>query len=176
MKRFFQMGILLLAAATTAAQAEVRTIVPNGFAIEQTVALDVSVKQAWDALLQVGHWWNPEHTYSGVAANLRIEARAGGCFCERLKKGSVEHMRVAWLQEDRVLRLRGALGPLQADGVDGALTWTLRPHEGGSVLKLEYVVGGYSPTGFDKWAPLVDQVLAEQMARLQKYLQTGKPG
>ena len=52
----------------------------------------------FDALTDdVGRWWNPEHSYSGVAANFSIDARAGGCFCERLKDGSVAHMTVVFV-------------------------------------------------------------------------------
>ena len=68
------------------------------------------------------------HTVSKDAANLSLELRAGGCFCERLKDGgSVQHLQVAYTAPWAGLRLRGALGPLQMEGVDGALAWRISP-------------------------------------------------
>jgi hypothetical protein len=58
------------------------------------------------------------HTFSRNAANLSLELHAGGCFCERLKNdGSVQHMQVVYVAPGEALRLRGALDPLQIEGV-----------------------------------------------------------
>jgi hypothetical protein len=82
--------------------------------------------------------------------------RAGGCFCERLKDdGSVQHLQVVYAAPGQGLRLRGALGPLQTEGVDGTLSWTLKPGEGGTTVTLSYVVGGYIRSGMEQWAPRV---------------------
>ena len=69
------------------------------------------------------------------------------------------------------LRLRGALGPLQAMAVDGAMTWTLKSTPKGTDLTLTYSVGGYSKDGFAALSTSVDQVLADQVARLRNSLQ-----
>ena len=51
------------------------------------------------------------------AKNLSIDARPGGCFCEKLPNGGgVEHARVVYVAPREVLRLSGALGPLQGVG------------------------------------------------------------
>src|SRR3546814_9802807 len=46
----------------------------------QTCALPIFYR----LLSQPGRWWNGAHSYSGSAANLRLEPVAGGCFCEAL--------------------------------------------------------------------------------------------
>jgi hypothetical protein len=43
--------------------------------------------------------------------------------------GSVEHLQVVYAAPGQGLRLRGALGPLQTEGVDGTLSWALKPGE-----------------------------------------------
>ena len=99
---------------------------------------------------EVGRWWNPEHSYSGVAANFSLEARAGGCFCEQLKDGSVAHMTVVFVERDSVLRMVGGLGPLQSMAVNGSMTFALAATDsGGTRLEYEYAVGGYSPDGLE---------------------------
>ena len=40
----------------------------------------------------IDQWWNPEHSWSGKAANLHMEADRGGCFCERLPEGGLAGM------------------------------------------------------------------------------------
>jgi hypothetical protein len=93
--------------------------------------------------------------------------RADGCFCERLKDGgSVQHLQVIYAAPGQGLRLRGALGPLQTEGVDGTLTWMLKPGEGGTTVTLSYVLGGYVRSGMEQWAPKVDRVLDEQLTVL----------
>jgi hypothetical protein len=76
---------------------------------------------------------------------------------------------------NKVLRLRGALGPLQAQGLAGSLTWRLVAAGAATKVDLTYSVGGYMQGGFDKMAPAVNFVLGEQLARLKSYVETGKP-
>jgi hypothetical protein len=48
----------------------------------------------------------------------------------------------------KLLRLSGALGPLQAMAVDGTLTFAMLPDDRTTRLTLSYAVGGYSKSGF----------------------------
>ncbi len=69
-----------------------------GFVSKHTLNIAAPPQRVFEALTDdVGRWWDPEHSYSGVAANFSIDARAGGCFCERLKDGSVAHMTVVFV-------------------------------------------------------------------------------
>lgn len=145
----------------------------NGFATENSVDVAADAASIYALLAVPARWWNGAHSYSGNAANLSLEAKAGGCFCEVLpgvdgKTGSVEHARVIHAAPGRQLRLSGALGPLQAEAVTGTLTFDIRPAQRGVRVTLTYVVGGYIRTGAAGIAPLVDKVLAEQLAGLKR--------
>src|SRR6516165_2125124 len=164
----------LILALTVAgpATAEVKSATPNGFEVVSTVTIAAPPDRVYSAFGEIGRWWSSSHTFSRDSANLSLELRAGGCFCERLKDGgSVTHMQVVYAAPGAGLRLRGALGPLQTEGVDGALSWTLKPAGGGTGVTLSYVVGGYIRGGVEQWAPRVDRVLDEQLQRLKGYIE-----
>jgi hypothetical protein len=153
----------------TAAFAEVMSVAGNGFEVRETVHVAASADKAYAALLQPAHWWASDHTFSGNAANLVLEAHAGGCWCENLPGGgSVEHMHVVYVAPGKVLRLRGALGPFQGLAVDGAMTWSLKSVDNGTDITVTYVLGGYVKDGFDALSKAADRVLAEQLVYLKK--------
>lgn len=173
MRRLLLIAISLLAAAP--ARAEVVASADNGFVIRQAADVTASADAVWSQLLKPDAWWSGKHTYSGDSANLSIDPRAGGCFCEVLPspvspraapRGSVEHMRVVYAESPRVLRMTGAIGPMQSEAAQGTLTIAMRPVDGGTRLMWEYVVGGYMRQPVQQMAPLVDGVLGEQLARL----------
>ena len=176
MKRDFAIGLAVLSVALPAAApvtAAVKSVTPGGFEVAAEVSVAAAPDAAYAAIAKPSAWWSADHTYSGDAANLSLDPRAGGCFCEALpSSGSVEHMRVAYAVPGKALRLRGALGPLQGEGVDGALTWTLTPEGTGTKIVMSYVVGGYFRAGAEKIAPGVDHVLSDQLARLASYLKS----
>jgi uncharacterized protein YndB with AHSA1/START domain len=166
--------IPVLAVAGPAA-AEVKSVTANGFEVASMAMIAAPPDRVYAALGEVGHWWSPSHTFSKDAANLSMELRAGSCFCERLKSGgSVQHM-VVYAAPGAGLRLRGALGPLQVEGVEGTLSWTLKPADGGTSVAQSYVVGGYIRTGMEQWAPRVDRVLDEQLQRLKGFVEGKSP-
>lgn len=169
------MILVAAAAAGSAARAEVVDVQPSGFEVRRAVHIAAAPGKVFAAIVEVGRWWDPHHTYSGDAANLSLEPRAGGCFCETLKDGgSVAHMRVVYAAPGQALRLEGALGPLQTLGASGHLSFALAPKAGGTDLVLTYDVGGYAKGGFGGWAAPVDQVLGEQTVRLKALVETGK--
>jgi uncharacterized protein YndB with AHSA1/START domain len=164
--------LLAVRAAPVAAQSP-----PSGFVVRHETRIAAPPARVYDALVaEIGEWWNPEHTFSGDARSLSLDDRPGGCLCEELPGGGgVEHLRVVYVDPPRALRLSGALGPLQASAVLGTLTWTLAEAEGGTHLELTYAVGGFMEGGFEGIAPAVRTVLAGQMSRLQRYVETGDP-
>jgi uncharacterized protein YndB with AHSA1/START domain len=168
--------LILVLAVAGPASAEVKSVTANGFEVASVVAIAGPADRVYSALGEVGRWWDPSHTFSHDAGNLSIELHAGGCFCERLKDGgSVQHLQVVYAAPSQGLRLRGALGPLQTEGVDGTLSWTLKQGEGGTNVTLSYVVGGYIRSGMEQWAPKVDRVLDEQLQRLKSYVEGKSP-
>jgi hypothetical protein len=157
------------------ASAEVLNAAANGFEVRETAHTNAPPDQVYAALLQPARWWSSDHTFSRSAANLVLDARAGGCWCETLPNGgSVEHLRVVYVAPGKILRLRGALGPFQGLAVDGAMTWSIQSVPGGTDISLSYAAGGYVKDGFDELSKGADRVLEEQLLRLKK-LVDGEP-
>jgi len=159
------------------AVADVKDSGAGGFTIVRSFVAKGSPEEVYRKIAAVGEWWSSVHTYSGDAHNLTLDARAGGCWCEKLPKngGSVMHMQVATAWPGMLLVLIGGLGPLQQMGVAGALTFKLSPAEGGTTVEFTYAATGYYPKGMDSLAPLVDGVLMDAVTRLHNYLDTGNP-
>lgn len=156
------------------ARAEVVSAAPDAFEIRASVDVDAQAADAWRILLRIERWWNDEHTFSGNAANMRLQPVAGGCWCERWAQGqSVEHARVVLVMTNgntRSLRLNGALGPLQALGAHGVLTFTVTPQGERSRVSIVYRVGGSPSMQLHTLAPVVSEVLDAQLAGLTRAL------
>lgn len=168
---------LVLSLAAGAASAEVVESREDGFRLRSVVTVASADRAAaWAALGQVAAWWDGEHTYSGDAANLSLPLEAGACFCERLTGGGVAHGRVllAW-PEQGLLRLDAPLGPLQGEGVAAVLTFQVRTLETGGVEIVQTFNVGGAGASMVGAAPLIDQVMSHQLARLGRYLETGAP-
>ncbi len=179
--RLFLIGAAVAAAVILlerySAHAAVVESAINGFAIQQEIHIAAPPDRVYAALLEPAKWWSSDHTFSKSAANLTLDGKAGGCFCEALPGGgSVQHLVVVNANSGKLLRLRGVLGPLQGQGVDGALTFALKAGgSGGTDLTLDNTVGGYMKGGFGRWPALADDMLAGQLARLKRYIETGSP-
>ena len=166
MLRLLPLPLLLLAGAPAAASVTAAT--DTAFVIEHKLAVAAAPDKLWDTLLHPGGWWEDEHTYSGDSANMSIDARPGGCWCEKTKGGGVEHMRVIYVDQAATLRMAGGLGPLQEMPITGVLTIAIKPAGAGSEVTATYRGSGYMPGGFASVAPLVDHVLGTQWAALKK--------
>jgi uncharacterized protein YndB with AHSA1/START domain len=150
----------------------------NGFTVKITLELAAPAADVYRTIVdRVGMWWAPDHTWSGNSANLSIDPRPGGCWCEKLPGGGAQHMTVVFADPGKLLRLRGALGPLQSMAVDGSMTFQLAEAGGKTRLQLTYVVGGYLPGagGGEPLGKAVDAVLTAQVQRLKKLVETGRP-
>jgi uncharacterized protein YndB with AHSA1/START domain len=138
--RAFRFLIPALFFCTAPAAAEVTQASASGFATRDRVTVSAPAEDVWAALIEPARWWNGSHSWSGDAANLSLEPRAGGCFCERLPpggamaEGSVQHMTVVHAAPGRLLRLTGALGPLQSEALTGTLSISLEAAEGGTAM------------------------------------------
>ncbi len=162
------LAVVAILATASAATAEVKSSNDAGFEVSHSVTVPASTAAAYDAIVHPARWWNKDHSWSGDAANMTIDPRAGGCFCEALPAGSgnVEHARVIFAQPGKMLRLSGALGPLQGEAVTGTLTFELSPEGKGTKVTVSYVAGGYVRTGIRSFAVPVDGVIGEQTKRL----------
>ena len=171
------LGTLALVVLSVMTAQSAPQVTQNGFLVKFEVNVNAPAAKVYDALVgQIGSWWNPEHTYSHDAKNLSIDARPEGCFCEKLPNGGgIEHLRVVYVAPPQAIRFSGALGPLQASGVAGSMTWKLTGAADSTRLELSYSVGGFIPGGFEKIAPAVEGMLREQFDRLKLFVETGKP-
>lgn len=174
--RALSLAVAFLLTAAAPAFATVADVGPGGFTIQVTAHIAAPPDQVYAALIKPALWWSPDHTFSGDSANLSLDAKAGGCWCEKLPRGgSVQHLTVVYASPGKVLRLRGALGPFQGFGVEGAMTWTLKAAGDETDVSLTYALGGYAKDGFEQLSKAVDGVLSEQVVRLKSAIESGSP-
>ena len=167
MKWFLGLSALAL---PVAAHAEVVSANAHGFEVRHSIQTVIPQAAAFDAFGQVSQWWSKDHSYSGDPANMSLSLRPGGCFCERLPDGGgVEHMHVAYVVPGERVVLIGSLGPLLYEATTGVMDVKVERIAGGSRVTMNYRAAGFANGGGEAMAPLVDQVLAEQMARFRKF-------
>lgn len=169
------LGIAALCGVTSA-RAEVTNIADNGFTVQHEAVISADAEAVWKAIIAPSRYWNGDHSWTGNAENFYLVPQAGGCFCELIRTtsdgnikssdGSVQHMRVIYAHSNRMLRMSGALGPLQSEAVTGTLTMQLQPQGGSTKVRFVYKVGGYMEFPTDQIAPAVDGVIGEQLTRL----------
>jgi uncharacterized protein YndB with AHSA1/START domain len=164
-------------AAAATMSGDVLDAADNGFTVSNTVMVSAPPDKAYAAMVQdVGKWWDSAHTFSQTAANLSIDAKPQGCWCEKLPgQGGVRHLTVVYVSPGKAIGFEGGLGPLQTMGAAGSMTWKFQPAENGTKVEIRYAVGGYKPGGFKDLAPIVDSMLRSQLERYKRYSDTGKP-
>ncbi len=79
-------------------------------------------------------------------------------------------MRVLTVMPGSVLRMSGALGPLQSEGLTGTLTVTLFATDAGTLITWDYITGGEARYSLEQFGPLVDGVQAEFLGGLAAQL------
>lgn len=167
MIRAAALSLALAAGLHAPAAADVASAAPDGFVLRVEAVSPLSPDAAWARLLDIAAWWNGDHTYSGDAANLSLEAAPGGCWCELWDGGAVEHGRLLTLADGSVARFDAPFGPLQGMGVTAILSFALAPAEdGGTAIAVDYVVTGSSLMALDAIAPAVDGVISDAVDRL----------
>lgn len=163
-----------LVAMQCAARAEVVDQQANGFSLQEKEQIATTPDMIYAALIDPSKWWSSAHTFSGDARNMTLDARAGGCWCETLPNGgSVLHMTVVYADPGKLLRMRGALGPFQSTGMEGAMNIVLTPNKQGTEVKVVYNLGGYVWDGYQALPKTADGVLGLQLFRLKQLIETG---
>lgn len=165
---------LLSASIANIACAEVTAAAANGFTIRHEVTVSASRADAWRfAVGDVGQWWSGDHTITGDARNMSIDARPLGCFCETVGDyGGVVHLTVTFVNPGVLLRMTGGLGPLGLMGATGNMLWEFSDTTEGTGIRFTYAVGGFHPDGFEELADGVDYVIGEALQRLAAYADT----
>ncbi len=171
MKQFIAaLGFVLI---TVNVNADVMHDGPGGFTIEHERVINAGRARVWQAAIdEVAQWWHDDHTISGDAGRMRIDARPMGCFCEDLPgDNGVVHLVVTSVSGNVMLRMTGGLGPLGLMGVNGNMTWEFFDAGEGTRVKFTYAVGGYRPGGLDGVAVPVDYVIGEALGLLQAHVE-----
>lgn len=161
---------LAIAATGLAGQVEAEVIDrwDDGFVVRHGIETSLGPDDVWTAVISPAGWWSAEHTWSGDAANLTLEARPGGCWCETLPGGGgARHGTVAMAWPGRRLVVDASLGPLMGLSSGGWLTVELEPRDAGATLTVIYRVEGH---GLGALADPVDGVIGEQARRLGERL------
>ncbi|MEO1189698.1 MAG: ATPase [Pseudomonadota bacterium] len=152
-----------------AAQAEVVTASSDHFTLKLEAVSELSPDEVWARLIVPADWWHGDHSYSGDAANLSLEATAGGVWREDWDGNSVWHGTVLQAQPGKVLSLSAPFGPLQGLAVQSVWTITLTPNEtGGTLIRFDHVTNGTEASNLDQLAPAVDFVKSEALKSLAR--------
>ena len=167
-RRALAMSIALL--LPLAAAAEVKQSAADGAIIEHHFQVSASPDVAWSALTHPERWWPSDHTWSGSAANMRLQAEAGACFCENWGENSAEHGHVVMAVPGKLLRINGALGPLQDMAVTGVLSIKLAAKDGGTEATVTYRLSGDASHKLnDGLIQAVDKVVGQQFGSFASY-------
>jgi hypothetical protein len=162
-------ALVLALASAAPAHGEIVASAPDAFTSKHEVVVPLAPAAAYARLLRIADWWDSAHTYSRDAANLTLDAKPGGCWCEKLPDGGfVEHMHVLFAWPGKMLRLSGALGPLQEIGAGGVMTFALQAEGTGTKVTLTYAVRGAAGT-LEKLAVPVDTVLGQATKRFADF-------
>jgi uncharacterized protein YndB with AHSA1/START domain len=156
----------LVSSVAAPACAEIVARSENAFTLSFERTVTASPAAILEAVAQPARWWSSAHTYSGDAANITVDLRPGGCWCEALPGGGVKHGEavLVWPAQSMV-RFEAPFGPLQAMGADAVLTMSWAAIEGQTTRRLRwtFVVSG-PETG--AMADPVHAVMDEQFGRL----------
>jgi uncharacterized protein YndB with AHSA1/START domain len=107
---------------------------------------------------------------------MHMELKPGGTWYETLPGGGyVTHLTITHSAPGERLVLTGGLGPLAFMGVNGALTISFEKTAQGTRVKLRYAVGGFDPGEFKVMSKAVDGVWTAQLARYQRFANSGQP-
>ena len=157
------------------ARAEVRQASGNGFELENSALVQAPADKVWEAMTAgIDHWWPKDHSWWGSESTLRLDARAGGCFCEIAGAQQAQHLQVVFVDPQKTLRMTGGLGPMQGMGLHGVAEWTLQAKGPSTRVTWRYRAGGYSPDDLGALAPVVDKVQAQQLDGLARWLQAAR--
>lgn len=161
-----RLGLIAIAALAGSAQAEVVAAAPDHYTLHEEGTSALGPAEMWDRLIHPESWWSPAHSYSGDAANLSLDARAGGLWKEEWDGGSVAHGKVLYVNPGEQLRLDAPFGPLQSMAVNVVWTITVLPEGTGSKVSFDEVANGSAASNLDKIAGPVDGVKSEALRRL----------
>jgi len=163
----------VLAAVTTAARAEVKTLPRGSFSFEVEVTLPGTQEEIFDAATgDISGWW--DHTFSGKPKAFYLEPKAGGAFMEIFddQGNGVRHAAVIYCDRPRMIRFEGPLG------FSGNAILMVHTYEftavGPDYTKLTLKVQGVGHVE-DGWPAVIENVWKHLLIeRFKPYVEEGK--
>ena len=162
--------LLFLSVTNPATQADVTSKGEAGFNLKITGVANVPPAVAYEQFLDIGECWLSSHTWYRDASNLSVEAKAGGCFCEKSDGSEVLQMLVTFIKPNAEIKMVDGLGPLQMMDIHSGMSWSFEPAKNGTLITLTYNVTGYAPGGLSDIADIDDAVQTDQLNALVKHL------
>jgi hypothetical protein len=167
--------VLLFLGLAAPAYGEVEASGASGFSLILNATVNLAPKDAYKRFVEVKNWWSPEYAASGAAKNLKLDAKPGGCLCEKLADGGfMRHFQIARADPGSLLVLSNGMGPLNAIGAQGSMQIEFKPQGSGTAVTLRYMAFGYSVNGWGGYAPQADRIWQTQMQRYATYAGGGK--
>lgn len=151
---------------SSSAVADVEATSSTHYVLHHEASSPLEPDALWDRLIEPASWWHPDHTYSGDARNLSLEATAGGLWLETWDGGSVAHGEVLLAREGEMLRMNAPFGPLQGIGAYTIWTISITAVDGGSLVTFDEVASAPPGNDMEQLAGAVDYVKTEAIARL----------
>ena len=138
-----------------------------GLTIENTAWVDADPQAVWRAFVEdTEKWWPDEEAWRGDARAPIAPPGARG----------LANLRMISVEPGRSMRLHDDVGPLQGMGDQhGALEWCFAEENGGTRITLRYGTHDYLPDDISELATAVDEVQAERLQGLARYLRSGGP-
>jgi len=162
----YVLGFLTLVTFSLPANTDVVAASSGHYILRHEAVSSLAPDALWNRLVHPASWWSPVHSYSGDAANLSLDPRAGGLWKEEWDGGSVAHGTVLYVKPGEQLRLAAPFGPLQSMAVNVVWTITITPEGTGSKVVFDEVANGSAASKLDKIAGAVDGVKGEAINRL----------
>lgn len=166
MKVFCNAIFLLCCLASKLANADILSSSPTHFELRHEAGSTLTPDALWSRLIKPATWWHPDHTYSGDAGNLMLDAQAGGLWREDWEGGSIAHGQVLLVETGKRLRLSAPFGPLQELGVYSVWTITITADGDGSMVVFSETATGPPGANLEEMAKAVDFVKTEAITRL----------
>lgn len=153
MRRLLLALIVLSLTRPGALRADVITSTPGGFSTSESTQISSVPMAIFLAITGSLHaWWDPADTPEPL-----------------------RHLKVAGSERGRFVNFSGGVGPLRGTTATATLTWTLTALRGRTRVEVTYQATGDPALGLATQALTVDAILTDQLQRLKRFVEAGRP-
>lgn len=147
--------------AGTPAASTVKSSEQHSFTVVQSIVLLDRLAPTWSAFARVEDWWSD----SVRAGNKSLGTFRRGSWCERLRDGRTQCMRVKSAREGKELVLTGALKPMSFGTTRGTMVAHFTAEGPDTRVTVTYAAVGLPDEDTRKIASVADKALADQLQR-----------